>query len=71
MDNDALSECIGAIKSDIDWIKKSLQKADDKFAPKWVVIPVLGMTGMMLTWVLNQWLHMIPAASATILTYLK
>jgi len=71
MDNDALSECIGAIKSDIDWIKKSLQKADDKFAPKWVVIPVLGMTGMMLTWVVGQWLNMIPITQAAFTTYLK
>ena len=62
-------ETIGAMKADIKWIKKYLEKADKKYAPKWIVWPVQGFMGVIGIWAINQLLDMIPKAYAIVLAY--
>jgi len=64
MELNPLSEAIGELKTDVKWIRESLEAADKKYAPFWVKYPVYMMCIGALGWMGQQILSLIEAAKA-------
>ena len=59
-----LLESIGEIKSDVRWLKQTMEKMDKRYAPFWIKYPVYGGTAGILSWAMYQVLQLIQVANA-------
>lgn len=64
MDESALSECLGELKTDVRWIKEKFGEADKTYAKKWVEkVQWIMLTGA-LGWTVTQVMNLIQTANA-------
>lgn len=61
-----LAETIGELKTDIKWIKETLEQMDKKYAPIWVKYPVYGLSAGVGLWALQRLLALIETVKAFI-----
>lgn len=74
MNDEQLKDCVIRMEEQMKFINEKIETVHEilksgpkKYAPKWVMYPVMGVTGIMLTWIVNQWLDIIPKAYALFL----